>query len=82
MCSTNDGRIRSTFCCSTLPLKYEGESFRFITTTSIYDPSNEFLMQILLYGDKDIRLNKDILLLKIRFIHETGRFDKKFRSQL
>ena len=41
------------------------------------NPSNEFLMQILLYGDKDfpVNLNKDILLLMLRFIHETGRFD-------
>ena len=41
------------------------------------DLSNESLMQILLYDDKDFPdgLNKDILLLTIRFIHETGRFD-------
>ena len=41
------------------------------------NPSNEFLMRILLYGDKDFpaSLNKDILLLTLRFIHETGRFD-------
>ena len=41
------------------------------------DLSDKFLMQILLYGDKDFpdSLNKDILLLMLRFIHETGRFD-------
>ena len=41
------------------------------------DLSNESLMQILLYGDKDFpdSLNKNILLLTLRFIHETGRFD-------
>ena len=41
------------------------------------DLSNEFLMQILLYGDNDFldSLNKDILLLTLRFIHEIGRFD-------
>ena len=41
-------------------------------------------MQISLYGDKDFPdiLNKDILLLTLHFIHETGRFDQKFRSQL
>ena len=41
-------------------------------------------MQILLYGDKDFpdSLNKDIVLLMIRFIHETDHFDQKFRSQL
>ena len=44
------------------------------------DLSNEFLMQILLYGDKGLpdRLNKDIRLLTLRFIHETGHFDQKF----
>ena len=41
------------------------------------DLSNEFLMQILLYGDKDFpnSLNKDLRLSTLRFIHETGRFD-------
>ena len=41
------------------------------------DLSNEFLIQILLYCDKDFpdSLNKDILLLALRFIHETSRFD-------
>ena len=41
------------------------------------DLSNEFLMEILLYDDKDYpdSLNKDILLSTYRFIHETGRFD-------
>ena len=39
--------------------------------------SNEFLMQILLYGDKDFTdgLNRDMLLLTLCFIHKTGRFD-------
>ena len=37
------------------------------------DLSNGFLMQILLYGDKDFpdSRNKDILLLALRFINET-----------
>ena len=41
------------------------------------NPSHEFLIRISLYGDKDFpaSLNKDILLLTLRFIHETGRFD-------
>ena len=41
------------------------------------NPSNEFLMRILLYGVKDFPagINKDILLLTLQFIHETGRFD-------
>ena len=39
--------------------------------------SNEFLMRILLYGDKDFTdgLNRDIRLLTLCFIHKTGRFD-------
>ena len=39
--------------------------------------SNEFLMQILLYGDKDFTdgLNRDILLSTLCFNHKTGRFD-------
>ena len=36
--------------------------------------SNEFLMQILLYGDKDFT-DGDILLLTLCFIHKTGLFD-------
>ena len=41
------------------------------------DLSNEFLMQIVLYGDKDFpdSLNKDILLLTLCFINEIGCFD-------
>ena len=39
--------------------------------------SNDALFQTLLYGDKDFPddLNKNILLLTLRFIHRTGRFD-------
>ena len=44
--------------------------------------SNEFLIQLLLYGDKDFTdgLNRDILLLALCFIHKTGRFDEEFKS--
>ena len=38
---------------------------------------NCFLMQILLYGDKSFpdEINRDILLLTLKFIHKSGRFD-------
>ena len=41
------------------------------------DPSNEGLMQILLYGDKNfsLNLNKRIIELTINYIHTTGRFN-------
>ena len=39
--------------------------------------SNDALTQLLLYGDQDLSndLNKTILELTLRFIHETGQFD-------
>ena len=39
--------------------------------------SNDALMQLLLYGDQYLSydLNRNILELTLRFIHETGRFD-------
>ena len=38
---------------------------------------NDVLVQILLYGDKDLsnEINKNILELTLDFIHKTGRFD-------
>ena len=43
----------------------------------IADLSSDALTQLLLYGDQDLSydLNKNILELTLRFIHETGRFD-------
>ena len=43
----------------------------------IADLSNDALTQLLLYGDHDLsnHLNRSILELTLRFIHETGRFD-------
>ena len=43
----------------------------------IADLSNDALIQLLLYGDHDLSndLNRSILELTLRFIHETGRFD-------
>ena len=43
----------------------------------ITDLSNDALTQLLLYGNQDLSndLNRNILELTLRFIHETGRFD-------
>ena len=43
----------------------------------IADISEDSLIQLLLYGDRDLsnELNRNILELTLRFIHETGRFD-------
>ena len=42
----------------------------------ITDLSNDALTQLLLYGNQDLSndLNRNILELTLRFIHETGRF--------
>ena len=39
--------------------------------------SNNVLVQLLLYGDKDLSsdVNKRVLELTLNFIHQTGRFD-------
>ena len=67
MCPTNDGievtePSRWSFC------------FR---TYGHTDLKNSLLMQILLYGAKNFpdEVNKDILLLRLKFIHKYGRFD-------
>ena len=41
------------------------------------DLANEFLLQLLLYGNKDFpdSVNRHILELILNFIHKTGRFD-------
>ena len=43
----------------------------------ITDLSNDVLVQLLLYGDQNLSydLNREILELTLRYIHETGRFD-------
>ena len=43
----------------------------------ITDLSNGSLIQLLLYGGQDLSndLNRNILELTLRFIHETGQFD-------
>ena len=41
------------------------------------NPSNEVLMQLFMYGNKDFpdEINRNILELTLHFIHETNRFD-------
>ena len=41
------------------------------------DLQHSLIVQILLYGDKNFpdEVNKDILLLTLKFIHKSGRFD-------
>ena len=50
---------------------------RFLHILQITDLSNDVLVQLLLYGDQDLSydLNRKILELTLRYIHETGRFD-------
>ena len=83
MCPTNDG-IEDTEHFLLLCPSFEAPRRDLLAGVSALlrplghtNLSNEFLMQILLYGDKDFpnNLNKDILLLTLRFIHETGRFN-------
>ena len=47
------------------------------TFRQITDLSNDSLTQLLSYGDQDLsnELNRNILELTLRFIHDTGRFD-------
>ena len=48
----------------------------------ITDLSNDALTQLLLYGNQELSydLNKNILKLTLRLIHETGRFDSDISS--
>ena len=84
MCPTNDG-IEDTeqflLLCPSFDLQRRDllsgivELLRpFVQIASLL---NDALMQLLLYGDQDISndLNKNILELTLRFIHETGWFD-------
>ena len=47
-----------------------------LISRQITDLSNDSLTQLLLYGDQDLsnELNRNILELTLRFIHETSRF--------
>ena len=75
-------RIQGTSCCSALLSKNLEEVFS-LTFPFYYNHleyailSNDALLQISLYGDKNFQddLNKNVLLLTLRFIHRTGQFD-------
>ena len=83
MCPTNDG-IEDTEHFLLLCPSFEAPRRDLLAGVSALlrplghtNLSNEFLMQILLYGDEDFTgdLNRDILLLTLCFIHKTGRFN-------
>ena len=83
MCPTNDG-IEDTEHFLLLCPSFEAPRRDLLAGVSALlrplghtNLSNEFLMQISLYGDKDFTdsLNRDILLLTLCFIHKTGRFE-------
>ena len=69
------------FCCTAFSFE-ESRRDLLADFSSLLQPlgftnlSNDALLQILLYGDKDFSddVNKNILLLTLRFIHKTGRF--------
>ena len=83
MCPTNDG-IEDTEHFLLLCPSFEvprrdllAGVFALLRPYGFITNSNKVLMQILLYGDKDLPndLNKGILLLTLSFIHKTGRLD-------
>ena len=84
MCPTNDG-IEDTehfllFCPSFDVQRHDllAEIVELLRPfVQITDLSNDALTQLLLNGDHDLsyELNRNILQLTLRFIHETGRFD-------
>ena len=83
MCPTNDG-IEDTehfllLCPSFDILRRDllaGVSDLLRPFAQINSFSNSALVQLLLYGDKELSddINKDILQLTLNFIHSTGRF--------
>ena len=83
MCPTNDG-IEDTehflWLCPSLAVPRRdllaGVS-ALIRQYGHNDLQNSLLMQILLYGDTNFpyEVNEDILLLTLKFIHKSGRFD-------
>ena len=84
MCPTNDG-IEDTehflLLCSSFdvqrPHLLAGVSVLLQQFVEINSLPNDVLVQILLYGDKNLsnEINKSILELTLVFIHNTGRFD-------
>ena len=84
MCPTNDG-IEDTehflLLCPSFDVQRQDLLSGIVELlrpfVQIVNLSNDALAQLLLYGDKDLsnEVNRDILKLTLRFIHETGRFD-------
>ena len=83
MCPTNDG-IEDTehflLLCPSFKVPRKdllAGVFALLRPFGYINLSSKVLIDILLYGDKNLPgdLNKDIILLTLRFIHETGRFD-------
>ena len=68
LCQTFDAQRRDLFAGIVELIR----PFRQIT-----DLANDSLIQLLLYGGQDLsnELNRNILELTLRFIHETGRLD-------
>ena len=91
MCPTNDG-IEDTehflLLCPSFDVQRRhllaGVSVLLRQFVEINSLSNDVLVQILLYGDKNLsnEINKSILKLTLVFIHNTGRFDKKKSESL
>ena len=84
MCPTSDG-IEDTehflLLCPSFDVQRQdllaGISELLRPVVQIADISNDALTQLLLYGDNNLsnNVNRSILELALRFIHETGRFD-------
>ena len=84
MCPTSDG-IQDTehflLLCHSFDLQRRDLLAGYVELlrpfVQINNPSNDALIQLLLYGDQYLsyNLNGNILELTLRFIHETGRFD-------
>ena len=77
-------RIWSTFCCSARS-SFDAQCGDFFvgiaelvrSFVQVTDLSSDSLTQLLLYGDQDLcnDLNRNILELILRFIHDTNQFD-------
>ena len=83
MCPTNDG-IEDTEHFLLLCPCFDAHRrdllagiFALLRPLGYVDLANEFLLQLLLYGNKDFpdSVNRHILELTLNFIHKTGRFD-------
>ena len=83
MCPTNDGIEDTEHFLLLCPSFEEPRRDLLAGVIALLRPfgftnlQNRFLMQILLYGDKSFPddINRDILLLTLKFIHKSGRFD-------